>query len=78
MVNAAYEFRLKVPGSFFTCLPDDSIEQCFFVFQVTGRLVIDRFTRDILLDHEKAAVILNQGGNSQVRFPRHILILSVS
>src|SRR5579862_5162071 len=62
-VHANEGYGYESPGSFLANLADDGLQQRLPMLNVSGRLIEDESLIDPLLNYEKAAVALGDGGN---------------
>ncbi|MNH31209.1 hypothetical protein D3C79_915470 [compost metagenome] len=70
-VDADYAGQFDFPGGFFEGFAAGGVEQALVGFQVPGGLVVDVFAGFEFLDHEEAALVFDDGRDSDVGVPGH-------
>ena len=70
-VGADQRLGLEAPGGFFAGLADHGFEQGFAIFEMAGGLIEHQAAGDAFLDHEEAAVALDDGGDGDIGIPAH-------
>ena len=66
---------LEAPRGFLAGLADHGLEQRLAIFDVPGGLIEHQAAADAFLDHEEAAVALDDGGDGDFRLPGHAAVI---